>query len=309
MYKSAQCNGVLPVAKTETKPLPVNVEPKYDEKGLIQFLSNVHFPESASQSSCMQNSQNCTLSDYINLLPPDMTLADMIMQPINFQERWFHHLLETKGLEAAKKFEYLIHTTTKKESLLPAQKSSVVSSTSSGISSPCKLYMQRQLPDLNWYNKPVNQINLDQPVYLLDQVTSPMKCGSQKNGVGPLRDNLLNGTSNSIPLYKRQSLRDQQLCMISKGQDDISERNNDKTNSWRNEINAQFSSMSLGDTNNRVMPNGVTYASILRSQQQDQSKMSTLVTSSANTVPLNLLNNIRHDSINLNEPRLYQYFS
>ncbi|KAI4471147.1 dna2/nam7 helicase family [Holotrichia oblita] len=268
-----------------------HIERKHEETGMIQFLNNVHFPETFQNSSC-------SLNDYINLLPPKMTLADMITQTYDVQESWFHHLLKTKGIEAAKKFEYLIHTTTKKE---PIQNQNV---SAPSASSPCKSYIQDQLPDLNWYNKPVNQINLNQPVYLLDNVAAPTRMNIRPNNE-ICSPNEVGCTS--MPLYKRQGMPprlaelknfDENGCPMSMPGKSMYEPHK---KDWQNEINAEFSNLKVGETESidDVVKryNGMTYASILRSQKP-----------CVNSNSLDLLN-IKQDTVSSNGPRLYQYFS
>nr|XP_023024171.1 probable helicase with zinc finger domain isoform X1 [Leptinotarsa decemlineata] len=125
---------------------------------LIQFMNNVHFPEAN------------VLNDCINLLPQSMSLADMLLQPPNMQEKWYNFLKETTGVEAAEKFKYLLHTTNQKGSKV-MDKNIFERSTPSSCESPT----------FCWYDSPTNQINFNKPVYMTENL--PADNGSiQQNG-------------------------------------------------------------------------------------------------------------------------------
>lgn len=95
----------------------------------IQFRNNVHFPElppsvnvppPPQQVKPMSTTSLSTLTDYINLLPTNMSLAEMLLQPIGNQQRWYYTLLTNKGPDAAKQFEMLIMTANRKETAEPS---------------------------------------------------------------------------------------------------------------------------------------------------------------------------------------------
>ncbi|CAG9763393.1 unnamed protein product [Ceutorhynchus assimilis] len=137
-------NPLVPIPQPIRLPLviPPLVEPPPVQKSnnkLIQFLNNVHFPEA--------------LSDCINLLPQNMSLADMLLQPANMQEKWYKYLKASTGEEAAEKFRYLLHTTNQKGSKI--QDIFECATPQSCDSPPC-----------NWYDSPTSQLNINKPVYI-----------------------------------------------------------------------------------------------------------------------------------------------
>lgn len=114
-YARPQClppfgNNPAPVQKRKAAQSPQAPSPNLNSKAgqSIQFFNNVHLPTSYIEKNMM----DATLSECVDLLPPNMCLAEMLMQARGFQEKWFHRLLQTRGLTAAKKFECLIYTTT-----------------------------------------------------------------------------------------------------------------------------------------------------------------------------------------------------
>lgn len=52
------------------------------------------------------------LNDFLRLLPREMCLRDVLLQPSAFHERWYHYLLQTRGINEAKMFQYLMYVTT-----------------------------------------------------------------------------------------------------------------------------------------------------------------------------------------------------
>lgn len=87
--------NVRPVANSPSKP------PNSNNK-LIEFVGNVHFPEIPS--------------DLLNLLPHNVSLAEMLLQAIEVQEKWCCYLKETCGAEAADRFEQLLQLAHRKGS-------------------------------------------------------------------------------------------------------------------------------------------------------------------------------------------------
>ncbi|KAB0792538.1 hypothetical protein PPYR_14497 [Photinus pyralis] len=191
------------------------------ERDLIQFLDNVHIPPAIKD--------NDSLHDLMNLLPENMSLANMLTQPATFHKQWFQHLLNRKGAEAAKKFEYLMLMATKRErahvpditvrncptsidwetlcSDMLKSKMDVHNNGTDYINVP---YLEQQTPDLNWFDKPVNQINFNKPVYLKDPDGVQHK-PHDDHSPNLYYTNLRNGTviglhkTESVPLYLRQS--------------------------------------------------------------------------------------------------------
>lgn len=108
---------------------------------LIQFKTNVHFPQTS-------------FTEYLNLLPKNMSLADMLATSSSVQEKWYHCLKQSMGEEAAEKFKYLIDATKKKgtgsvnESLVDFDPISNASL------------------NLNSFNDPPEQLNIDKSVYM-----------------------------------------------------------------------------------------------------------------------------------------------
>ncbi|XP_056643763.1 probable helicase with zinc finger domain [Diorhabda sublineata] len=127
---------------------------------LIQFMNNVHFPEAN------------VLNDCVNLLPQNMSLADMLLQPASLQERWYNYLRETTGPEAAEKFKYLLHTTNQKGSKI-LDKNIFERSTPSSCESPT----------FSWYDSPTNQINFNKPVYMTEKPSTEHHNGVTKDNV------------------------------------------------------------------------------------------------------------------------------
>ncbi|KAF5286682.1 hypothetical protein FQA39_LY16165 [Lamprigera yunnana] len=207
------------IAPIRHTPLPVscasNVQPTLQpERDLIQFLDNVHIPQGVKDN-------NDSLHDLMNLLPENMSLMNMLMQPVSFHSQWFQYLLAKKGVEAAKKFEYLMLMATKRDrngvSVKNPKKpdweavcTNMLKDTKEGNSADksdlCDVpYLEQQTPDLNWFDKPVNQINFNKPVYLKD----PFHLDQDKEyNSGDVNKVNFNGVSLSLskskPLYLRQ---------------------------------------------------------------------------------------------------------
>ncbi|KAJ8936128.1 hypothetical protein NQ318_022210 [Aromia moschata] len=139
---------------------PVKTSFTQSSNKLIQFMNNVHFPEAN------------VLNDCINLLPQNMSLADMLLQPPNIQERWYNYLKESTGLEAAEKFKYLLHTTNQKGSKV-LDKNIFERSTPQSCESPT----------FSWYDSPTNQINFNKPVYMTENLSNECCSNSHANGL------------------------------------------------------------------------------------------------------------------------------
>lgn len=150
----------------------VTTPPQSNNK-LIQFMNNVHFPEAN------------VLNDYINLLPQNMSLADMLLQPLSSQERWYNYLKEAIGVGAAEKFKYLLHAANQKESKL-VDKNIFERTTPQSCESPT----------FSWYDSPTNQINFNKPVYMTENLQSETSLSPQnvlvpaKNEVKPMMNGL-----------------------------------------------------------------------------------------------------------------------
>lgn len=71
------------------------------EKEQIQFLQNVHFPE-------RQPMMNPSMRDMHSIIPPNVSLQDMSAENQEAHMRWYHHLLDTQGVESASKFIDLV---------------------------------------------------------------------------------------------------------------------------------------------------------------------------------------------------------
>lgn len=146
----AQNNAIL------TGHKPVGPTVSNNNNKLIQFMNNVHFPEVN------------VLNDYINLLPQNMSLADMLLQPLSVQERWYNYLKETIGVDAAEKFKYLLRAANQKES-------KILDKTIFERSTP----QSCESPTFSWYDNPTNQINFNKPVYMTENVTSETSVSPQ----------------------------------------------------------------------------------------------------------------------------------
>lgn len=176
-------NQPIPNAKVGVQP-PNNViapgqkpvGPPQSNNKLIQFMNNVHFPEAN------------VLNDYINLLPQNMSLADMLIQPPSVQEKWYNYLKETIGVEAAEKFKYLLHAANQKESNKLLDKTVFERSTPQSCESPT----------FSWYDSPTNQINFNKPVYMTENPASEISASPQnglankKHEISPLVNNVNN---------------------------------------------------------------------------------------------------------------------
>lgn len=113
-----------------TAPTQPNLYPKEKE---IQFLNNVHNIPVNLNTGPMHpppqpppNTQQ--FPDFSALLPPNMNFYDMALEPKEIQYKWYLHLLEHQGQEAANKFTDILRqvmaaasTITSKNLLVPPQ--------------------------------------------------------------------------------------------------------------------------------------------------------------------------------------------
>ncbi|XP_017768424.1 PREDICTED: probable helicase with zinc finger domain isoform X2 [Nicrophorus vespilloides] len=145
---------------------PVMPQKPPEDIANVQFANSVQqqVPESKPLPLPPQPQQPINpLRDYMSLLPPNTTLADMILNPYN-QQRWYFYLLETKGLDAAKKFEYLIQTTTNKDIVkTPPIAVSTVPAAAAAV--PQIQPIQAQAPPAPSVTLPPPGFNLPLPLY------------------------------------------------------------------------------------------------------------------------------------------------
>ncbi|XP_060520243.1 probable helicase with zinc finger domain isoform X2 [Cylas formicarius] len=140
----------IQIAKTVQQHVAIGGKPNgTSHNKLIQFMNNVHFPEAS------------VLNDCVNLLPQNMSLADMLLQPPSLQERWYNYLKEGTGEEAAEKFRYLLHTTNQKGSKVQDR-----------LIFDCATPQSCDSPTFNWYDSPTNQININKPVYIQNETSN-----------------------------------------------------------------------------------------------------------------------------------------
>lgn len=289
----------LHVPKIPPNPEILHNGMSHDDKNLIQFLNNVHFPEQPKEKSI----QNCFLNEFVNLLPHNMSLADMLQQPFAYQEHWFLYLLETKGIEAARKFEFLIRAT-KKDQINRNQITSVVN----GQGSPNIPYVQQEIPELKYFDKPVNQINYNKSIYFKD-LSGEMKQDRMNDSCASFRATD-DGKMSSLPLYKRQSFNyvPNNLPVSQNHVHFNQDRYSMQQQHLQQQINADFANLSI---NNRNIVddflktyNQMSYANALRAPQKgiDSYSISNPSSNVSNSVS-------QQNSSGLNGPRLYKYFS
>lgn len=158
------------------------------EDNSLYLLSNINLNEPKEN----YHPVNCSLNELISLLPQGMSLAEMILQPPTIQERWYFYLLQNKGIEAAKRFQFLIASTTRPEAY-ENKRNVQTEEVIQHLPIPQKLQYDSQL---------TNKINTDKPIYMTMQV----------NGHNPNKEHFSPSTSEdanfSVPLYKRQPNHD-----------------------------------------------------------------------------------------------------
>lgn len=135
------------------------------------------------------NPTHYTLNDYINLLPQGMSLADMILQPAHMQERWYFFLLQNKGIEAAKRFQFLMTTTTRQD---PLEHKSRMQNEEGAHTA---VHISRAPSDM--------QFNIDKSLLFRE-----MQQSNNVNSKLDMSNQLSNESMQSVPLYKRQAYRD-----------------------------------------------------------------------------------------------------
>lgn len=74
------------------------------EKEQIQFLQNVHFPERGAPP-------NPNIREIQPVLPPHISVQDILNEGQDAQLQWYYHLMDTQGAEVAAKFMELLQRT------------------------------------------------------------------------------------------------------------------------------------------------------------------------------------------------------
>ncbi|CAH1119647.1 unnamed protein product [Phaedon cochleariae] len=192
--------GVAPVASAALPQQGQTKQVVQSNKKLIQFMNNVHFPEAN------------VLSDCINLLPHNMSLADMLLQPPGLQERWYNYLRDTTGIEAAEKFKYLLHTTNQKGSKV-MDKNIFERSTPSSCESPT----------FSWYDSPTNQINFNKPVYMTENISNEVTISHQQDFVKDLTNFRPNGVNNGMSEVDLQRHINEEFANLNVDNTDVNE--------------------------------------------------------------------------------------
>lgn len=209
------------------------------DKEQIQFFHNVHFPERH-----LDHSNNRIYShEWANLLPHNVTPAEMIMAPQAHQLEWCRHLQERFGAEAANRFVELLVRAKKAQSefLSPPPETSrnmvddifndksqqldnILPQLQNGHSHQNMMAQQQNMfPENNYQrnDKPVDRINFNKPMYLRDMDTSVLLANLQNNqireeafaisnnllGEGvriPWQNTAAGPPQQSVPLYRRQ---------------------------------------------------------------------------------------------------------
>lgn len=298
-----------PIQPNQIQPLPeqaarlINPSAIQNDKGLIQFFNNVHFPEQnqfyCTSTTTPTSNNNVGLNEFINLLPSNMSLAEMLVQSYNFQESWYVHLFRTKGLEAAKKFEFLITTCRKDQTMHPTTQQmngQITLNTNIPMLHP-------DIPELKYYDKPLNQINVNKPIYYKDLY----EIGNITN----LTD--VRSSGDNKPLYKRQAENNRIIPTTGTSASttaNVVHNNNDiianncaiREQHLQQQINADFANLSI---HNRDIVedflktyNRMSYANVLMRNPPQR-----------NNTDLCSLNINSNNTETSSGPRLYKYFS
>lgn len=313
-YVPIQPNQMPPPPPPEQAARLINPNAIQNDKGLIQFFNNVHFPEQ-NQFYCTNanntGNNNAGLNELINLLPVNMSLAEMLMQTYNFQESWYVHLFRTKGLEVAKKFEFLITTCRKDQPMMhPSQQINL------NATMPM---LHAEMPELKYYDKTLNQININKPIYYKDLYD----IGNITNFTD------VRSSGDNKPLYKRQAENNHIIpTTITTGNaassssattpttTNVINNNNDyianncaiREQHLQQQINADFANLSI---HNRDIVedflktyNRMSYANVLMRNTPQRNNNNN--NNNAELCSLNINSNSNETS---SGPRLYKYFS
>lgn len=210
---------------------------RISEKDQIQFFHNVHFPERQME----QSNNRLFNQEWANLLPPNVTPAEMLMAPQAHQLEWCRHLQERYGAEIAQKFIDLLLRAKRvqMEFLSPPPETqrnivddmfsdknnplldNILPPLQNGHNAPNLIHPPQHIfPENNFRNdKPIDRINFSKPMYLRDMDTSELLTNLQNNQIREepfaISNNLLsesirvpwqNSTppQQSVPLYRRQ---------------------------------------------------------------------------------------------------------
>lgn len=201
---------------------------RISDKEQIQFFHNVHFPERQ-----LEQPSRIYSHEWANLLPPNVTPAEMIMAPQVHQIEWCRHLQERFGTEAANKFIDLLFRAKKAQSEYMSPERNVIDDMFNdknldNILPPMQnghtmLPPRNLFPDIPRNDKP-ETLNFTKPMYLRDMDTSVLLANLQNN----VREeqftvnNLLGDTmrvpwqntappQQSVPLYRRQGPQPNQI--------------------------------------------------------------------------------------------------
>lgn len=207
--------------------------PRISDKEQIQFLHNVHFPERHIEPPMPDN--RMYNSEWTNLLPPNITPAEMLMATQTQQLQWCRHLHERYGTDAANKFRELLIRAKREFIPLPpeparnmdedlfGEKNQILDGLlpmQNGHAHQNMMHPAQNLfPENNWQrnDKPMERMNFNKPMYLRDMDTNILLANLQNNQmreesfpmantglVDAVRVPWQNTPSQSVPLYRRQ---------------------------------------------------------------------------------------------------------
>lgn len=287
-------NGFLPPPREE---FPQQI------KKDIQFLQNVHFPERHPE----------------NLLPSNMTLAEMLLQPPANHVEWYRHLIDVSGIDTANRFmELLIQAKKQHEMIMQAN---VAKSLDDMITEK-----QMQIAP-HWQNheqpgpkpRPMSLRELEQsllppesPVRLpwepVQQSVPLYRRQSQLNDDKPILSNAFAGYARATVMHDppRQFFpQNPQLQPMHNPQQLPPQLHQHQL---QRQVNADFANLSLRDNSVEEMlqrhQQETTYASVLRQNHNpkpsDQEKHGD---------PFAVLRELGHKATTATNGGLYQYFS